>query len=69
MRYVAEYVPEHSGEHLLLHVTTGLGPVEYLEKMVAEPFQDFTFTAPGASVFHLGNYGTAQAKLKELKVK
>ena len=69
LHYVADYVPEHSGDHLLLHVTTGLGPVDYLDKMVAEPFQAFTFSPMGASVFHLGNYGTAQAKLKELKVR
>ena len=69
MHYVAVYVPEHSGEHLELHVTTGLAPTEYLDKMLAEPFQDFTFSPIGAGVFHLGNYGTAQAKLKELKVK
>jgi hypothetical protein len=69
IHYVAVYVPEHSGDHLLLHVTTGIGPLDYLDKMVAEQFQDFTFSASGASVFHLGNYGTAQAKLKELKVK
>jgi hypothetical protein len=69
IHYVEVYVPEHSGEHLLLHVTTGIGPVDYLDKMVAEPFQDFTFSPAAAAVFHLGNYGTAQAKLKELKLK
>lgn len=69
IHYVAVYVPEHSGEHLELHVTTGLAPTEYLDKMLAEPFQDFTFSPIGAAVFHLGNYGTAQAKLKDLKVK
>jgi hypothetical protein len=37
--------------------------------MLAEPFKDFTFSPSGASVFHLGNYGTAAAKLKELNVK
>jgi hypothetical protein len=68
LHYVAVYVPEHSGDHLLLHVTTGLATVDYLNKMGAEPFQDFTFSASGASVFHLGNYGTARAKLKELQV-
>jgi len=69
IRYIEVYVPEHSGEHLQLHVTTGLAPVDYLKKMVAEPFEDFTFSPSGASVFHLGNYGTAAAKLKELDVK
>jgi hypothetical protein len=37
--------------------------------MVAEPFADFTFSPVGASVYHLGNYGTARAKLKDLEVK
>ena len=69
IHYVEVYVPEHSGEHLLLHVTTGLAPIDYLKKMLAEPFEDFTFCPSGASVFHLGNYGTARAKLKELRVK
>jgi hypothetical protein len=69
IRYVEAYVPEHSGEHLQLHVTTGLAPIDFMNKMLAEPFEDFTFSPSGASVFHLGNYGTAQAKLKELKVK
>lgn len=69
IHYIEVYVPEHSGEHLELHVTTGLAPVDYLKKMLAEPFEDFTFSLSGASVFHLGNYGTAAAKLKELDVK
>jgi hypothetical protein len=69
IHYIEVYVPEHSGEHLELHVTTGLAPVDYLKKMVAAPFEDFNFSPSGASVFHLGNYGTAAAKLKELDVK
>ncbi len=65
IRYIEAYVPEHSGEHLELHVTTGLASVEYLKKMLAEPFDDdFTFSPSGASVFHLGNYGTAAANLR-----
>jgi hypothetical protein len=69
IKYIAAYVREHSGEHLELHVTTGLASVDYLNKMIAEPFADFTFSPSGASVFHLANYGTAQARLKELEVK
>jgi hypothetical protein len=69
LHYVEVYVPEHSGEHLGLHVTTGLASVDYLNKMLAEPFKEFTFSPSGASVFHLGNYGTAQARLKALDVK
>jgi hypothetical protein len=63
IHYIEVYVPEHSGEHLELHVTTGLASVDYLKKMVAEPFEDFTFSPSEAAVFHLGNYGTAASKL------
>jgi hypothetical protein len=67
--YIEVFVPDHSGEHFLPHVTTGLASVDYLNKMLAEPFANFTFSPVGASVYHLGNYGTAQAKLKALDVK
>jgi hypothetical protein len=29
--------------------------------MLAEPFEKFTFSPSGTSVFHLGNYGSAAA--------
>jgi hypothetical protein len=64
--YVEEFVPEHSGEHFSPHVTTGLAPREYLDKMLAEPFENFTFSPAGAAVYHLGPYGTAAKKLKQL---
>jgi len=65
--YVEVFVPDHSGEHYEPHVTTGLAPREYLDKMLAEPFQDFTFSPAGAAVYHLGPYGTAAKKLKQLE--
>jgi hypothetical protein len=68
IHYVEVYVPEHSGANLELHVTTGIASQEYLDKMVAEPFKDFTFSPSGVSIYHLGNFGTAQKKLKDLKV-
>ncbi|HEU0037762.1 MAG TPA: hypothetical protein VFR76_00665 [Verrucomicrobiae bacterium] len=69
IQYIAVFVPEHSGTHFMPHVTTGLATMDYLDKMLAEPFEDFTFSPAGASVYHLGNYGTARAKLKALDLK
>jgi hypothetical protein len=66
MTYVEVFVPEHSGGHYSPHVTTGLAPREYLDKMLAEPFENFTFSPAGAAVYHLGPYGTAAKKLKQL---
>jgi hypothetical protein len=69
IKYVEVFVPEHSGEHFEPHVTTGLAPREYLDKMLAEPFENFTFSPAGAAVYHLGPYGTAAKKLKQLDLK
>jgi hypothetical protein len=54
-----------SGEHFNPHVSTGVAPKEYLDKMLAEPFASFTFAPAGAAVFQLGPYGTAAKKLKD----
>lgn len=64
VEYVAAYVPMYSGKKFNPHVTIGLAPKEYLDKMLAEPFDAFTFSPAGASVYQLGNYGTARRKLK-----
>ena len=42
---------------------------DYLKQMLAEPFEGFTFSPAGASVYQLGNFGTAQKKLKALELK
>ena len=64
--YVSTFVPKMSGENFNPHVTTGVAPKEYLDKMLAEPFEPFTFSPVGAAVYHLGPYGTAAKKLKQL---
>ena len=69
IEYVSVFVPEHSGEHYGPHVTTGLAPRDYLDKMLAEPFETFTFSPEGAAVYHLGHFGTAAKMLKEFDLK
>lgn len=63
IHYVAVFVPEHSGDHYVPHVTMGLGTIDFLNSMVSAPFDTFTFSPVGASLYHLGNYGTAMKKL------
>jgi hypothetical protein len=67
--YVSEFVPKSSGKHYHPHVTTGLAPRTYLDKMLKEPFAAFTFSPAGAAVYHLGHFGTAAKKLHEFKLK
>jgi len=63
--YVSTFVPKASGEHYNPHVTTGVALREYLDPMLAEPFDPFTFSPAGAAVYQLGQFGTAAKKLKE----
>ena len=65
IEYVRTFVPKMSGEHFNPHVSTGVAPHEYLDRMLAEPFESFTFSPAGVAVYQLGPYGTAAKKLKE----
>jgi len=69
IEYVSTFVPKASGEHFNPHVSTGVAPREYLDKMLAEPFKPFAFSPAGAAVYQLGQFGTAAKKLKELDLK
>jgi haloacid dehalogenase-like hydrolase len=65
--YVSAFVPKQSGEHFNPHVSTGVAPRAYLDKLLAEPFEPFTFSPAGAAVYQLGQFGTAAKSLKEWK--
>lgn len=69
VEYVGRYVPDHSGKNFMPHVTIGVGLKNYLDGMLAAPFETFTFTAVGASVYQLGDFGTARKNLKTLDFK
>ena len=66
--YVSTFVPKQTGEQFSPHVSTGVAPRDYLDKMLAEPFDAFTFSPAGAAVYQLGPFGTAAKKLREWKL-
>ena len=65
IEYVSTFVPASTGEQFSAHVTTGIAPRDYLDTMLAEPFESFTFRPAGAAVYQLGQFGTAAKKLHE----
>jgi len=69
IQYVSTFVPKMSGEHFNPHVSTGVAPKDYLDTMLAEPFESFTFSPAGAAVYQLGPFGTAAKKLREWELK
>jgi len=62
--YVANFVPNETGKKFNPHVTIGIASQDYLKKMLDEKFEAFTFSPAKASVYHLGNFGTARKLLK-----
>ena len=69
IQYVSTFDPKMSGANFNPHVSTGVAPKEYLDKMLAEPFESFTFSPAGAAVYQLGPFGTAAKKLKQWDLK
>jgi hypothetical protein len=63
IHYVSVFVPDHSGDHYVPHVSIGVGTIDFLETFSSAPFDDFTVSPAAASVYHLGEYGTAMKKL------
>jgi hypothetical protein len=64
LTYVERYVPDHSGEHFLAHLTVGIAPLDFLAEIEKQPFEPFEFRPAGLAVFQLGNNGTARTKIK-----
>jgi len=69
IQYVATFVPKMTGENFNPHVSTGVAPRDYLDKMLAEPFESFTFSPADAAVYQLGPFGTAARRLKDWNLK
>jgi hypothetical protein len=46
------------------HVSTGVAAIDYLDRMLAEPFGPFAFAPASAAVYQLGPFGTAARLLK-----
>ena len=65
IKYVSTFVPAMSGANFNPHVSTGVAATDYLDKMLGEPFEPFTFSPAGAAVYQLGPFGTAARMLKK----
>ena len=63
--YVSKFEQIGAGDHFNPHVSTGNAPTAYLDQMVAESYESFTFSPAGAAVYQLGPFGTAAKQLKE----
>jgi len=68
LNYVDQYVPTHSGDNYIAHVTVGLARLDDLTLIEAKPVEPLTFGPSSVSVYQLGNGGTAAKHLKSWSV-
>jgi hypothetical protein len=57
--YVTHFTTQGAGDKFDPHVSTGVAPTDYLDRMCAEPFTPFDFAPAAAAAYQLGPYGTA----------
>ena len=62
--YVSRFVANNVGANFDPHVSTGVAAIDYLDRMLAEPFAPFAFAPASAAVCQLGPFGTAARLLK-----
>jgi hypothetical protein len=63
---VANFATVAAGKKFNPHVTIGVAPEGYLNEMLAEPFEAFTFSPVGSAVYQLGSFGAARKELPGL---
>jgi len=63
--YVDTFAEKQAGENFNPHVTTGTGPLKWVESREKEHFEPFEFGVEKLTVYKLGNFGTAAAPLSD----
>jgi hypothetical protein len=58
-------VEKQAGDKFNPHVTTGTGPIKWVEAREQEPFASFEFGVDALAVYKLGNFGTAAKRLSK----
>jgi hypothetical protein len=66
LAYVREYAATRTGAAYHPHLTLGIGPLELVSRLEAEPFAPFPVRPVSISLYQLGEYGVAQRKLHHL---
>lgn len=61
--YVERFVPDHSGERYVPHITLGRARAAFLRELQRAPFEPFAFTPAAIGIHQLGNHGTARRRL------
>jgi endonuclease YncB( thermonuclease family) len=61
--YINTFATQHTGGNYNPHVTIGLGREDFVGEMIAASYTPFTFKIKNASIYQLGDFGTARKKI------
>jgi len=64
IKYVEEFELVATGENYTPHLTVGLASQSFLDDLLVNPYEQFSFTLTGLSICQLGNLGTCRKLLK-----
>ncbi|MDP4947858.1 MAG: 2'-5' RNA ligase family protein, partial [Cyanobium sp. MAG_102] len=64
--YVTNFGDTRTAPNYQPHLTLGIGTSDFVEALVAEPFETFSFQTASISLYQIGDYGVAQTKLYDL---
>ncbi|MGO9386600.1 MAG: hypothetical protein ACLPWD_00970 [Methanobacterium sp.] len=65
LKYVENFIPDHSGNNFTPHITVGINNLESPKKLVNEPFIPLKFSPVSIAIYLIGNNGTVSKVLKE----
>jgi 2'-5' RNA ligase len=64
--YVNQFVGSRTGADYHPHLTVGIATRDFIDALMAEPFEAFTVRAVSVCLYQAGDYGVAQRKLHDL---
>lgn len=64
--YVNDFIATRAGENYHPHLTVGIGKLNFVEALKAEPFAAVPVSAVAVGLYQLGNFGVARKKLHDL---
>jgi len=64
--YVTNFSNARTGPDYQPHLTLGIATSDFVDALIAEPFEAFSFQSASVSLYQIGDFGVAQTKLHDL---
>ena len=64
--YVTNFSDGRTGPDYQPHLTLGIATSDFVDALIAEPFEAFGFQSASVSLYQIGDFGVAQTKLYDL---